>query len=67
MARGRAKIKSISVGIISDSQRMKFERAASREAEMSLDPTGGFKSTSKVHKSAKAYSRKTKYKSAWDA
>ena len=60
MARKKNKISK--VGTITKEQIRTSNRKISREIEMEADPRGGFRSTHKVHKSDKTYSRHDKHK-----
>ena len=50
------------IGTISKKQLQKIERKLSREEELDLDRSKGFKSNNSIHKSDKNYSRKNKHK-----
>lgn len=53
-------MKKISIGKVTISQQIKAIKKDNREIE--LENQAGFKSTNKIHKSKKTYSRKNKHK-----
>lgn len=54
--------KKINIGTISKKQLNKIERKLSRQEEIDLDPSKGFKSMHSVTPSKKTYSRNDKHK-----
>ena len=54
--------KKINIGTIKKDKLNKIERKLSRQEEIDLDPSKGFKSTHSVKPSKKTYTRKNKHK-----